>query len=539
MGSSYIRNFINSSDISSDVIDEYGYDEKVYKNDVIKVLNDLENGDGLKHYLRLNVSDSTSGNRGGIKVDWKRRFCTSNYTSMLLKEYQTYFKGLEIDGGYSLLNSKGKDVVDYFLEKNNISKLIKKIAKQRKKCGDVYVYYFIKDENDSSASNVEVGLTGDEDVVYDAESNKYKTINFRVLESEKVEIIPDLDGEPLAYIYTDKKKSRQRNQVPVAEGGRINLFDEVNIETKIIFMRGAIYVYKNNELQQQQDLKEFGFSNKFPLIHMQFEKEDGKVYSKNPCEDIVDYHLELDRIESSVKYINNLSGHTQMVIVDGAVDEEASDFGANSIVYVDSLESEDALGEIKHQAKVDQLEIKNELQTLKDEKEDKEEKIYKTMNLPSIKTYRELLKTENSKVWENVRKSLESEIRDFYEDFIFKFKDVFEVLLRVNEIKLPKKPVKFKMPEFIIEPSIFDVYLLKAQKMNMKELSVQKNLKELGLTEEEIKKELDNWRMLEILTTVAKESTSTTSSSSNSSVLPAVQKQSDTKQLDNKAKPSV
>jgi hypothetical protein len=108
--------------------------------------------------------------------------------------------------------------------------------------------------------------------------------------------------------------------------------------------------------------------------------------------------------------------------------------------------------------------------------------------MPSPRTYRELLKTENSKVWENVRKSLESEIRDFYVDFIFKTRGIFEILLKINKQKVPKKPVEFKMPEFIIEPSVFDVYLLKAQKLNMKELSIQKNLKEIGLTDEEIKK---------------------------------------------------
>ena len=67
MGSSYIRNFINN--FKDD-------DENQYKNDVIKVLTDLEEGSGLQHYLRQNVSDEKIKNvRGGYKIDWKRRYC--------------------------------------------------------------------------------------------------------------------------------------------------------------------------------------------------------------------------------------------------------------------------------------------------------------------------------------------------------------------------------------------------------------------------------------------------------------------------------
>lgn len=497
MGSSYIRNFINN--FKDD-------DENQYKNDVIKVLTDLEEGNGLQHYLRQNVSDEKIKNvRGGYKIDWKRRYCTSNYVSILLKEYQSYFKKLDIDGSYPTLPQKSKDIIDYFMQKVDMNKLIKKIAKQRKRCGDVYVYYYVVDGNGSDSTQLANSkvFTGEEQFAFDTEDIKYPILNFRILESDKVQILPDLDGEPVAYIYTDKKYKYERNDIDKKDGGMINLFDKVEVETKIVFMRGAIYVYQNGEIIDSKELGE-EFKGKFPLIHMQFDKDDGKTYSNNPFEDVIDFHIEMDRIESSIKHINMIAGHSQLVVTDGAVDEEHSDFGANSIVYVDTLEEESGLElDKKFQAKVQQLEIKNDLQTLKDEKEDKEEKIYKAANMPSPRTYRELLKTENSKVWENVRKSLESEIRDFYVDFIFKTRDIFEILLKINKQKVPKKPVEFKMPEFIIEPSVFDIYLLKAQKLNMKELSIQKNLKEIGLTDEEIKTELDNWKAYETMNALA------------------------------------
>ena len=537
MGSSYVKNFINR-DSKGNV--------KKYKDDVIRVIDDLESGEALKHYINYNVSES-SGNkstetgRGGIPVDWKLRFTTSNYISLVLDEYSRYFKALEIDGGYSTLKPKSKDIIDTFLQKINLRKFIKKVARMRKKCGDVYVYFYeVSNDDDSNLSKslerIKNKKSGTIEIESDLEEQKYSTLGFKLFGGNEIEIIEDLDGNPIAYVWEDIITHKVKREIDPAVARIAGRYEEKQTDIQIYFERGAVYLYVDGVLDQQQKLGQ-AFKGIFPIMHFQFEKEEDSPYSINPSEDLIDMSMEIDRIESSIKHINNISSHPQLGIIDGIVDEEASEFGANSIFYVDSIRDTDKFNDIPNQAKVMQLEIKNDLKTLQDELKQKEELLYHKANLPSQSTYKELLKTENSKVWENVRKSLEEEISEFYDEFIFNTKPLFEILLKINNAPVPKVAVSFKKPEFIIEPSIFDVYLLIAQKMNNGELSPQQHMRNSGLTEQEITKIMKEIAEYKVVTNpVEAVDTGTSITTGDVKIDSEISENSNAKQLDNRMK---
>ena len=432
---------------------------------VLKVIDDMVSGNSLKHFKSRWIENIAATE----KIDWRKRYDSSNYMNTVLSEYIDYVQELKKttdNNNIDTFDQKKKDVLNVFFDKNSWDSFVKNCCYYRKKCGDVYVYWFIDKDLET---NIE-----------------YPKLIF--LDSKDMEIKINENEEITHYVY----EKVVRYDEPMENGE----FTSKTKNVKWVLYKGGVSIYENGILKEnipnRKEFKDF-----IPVIHLQFLVDVDSKYSIIPAEDLIDSALTLDKLETDISLINHLMGYPQLTIIDGVLDKSSSGFGPNGIIYIDSVvdnKIQDEQYKRRFQAKVQQLEINNELKSMYLQLDNKIETIYSKANLISPKTYLALAKSNSSKVLEAARKDLEQELKNFYIEFADKFKKIFKVLYTLNNIKVDGE-ITVRIPEHIIDPTIYDKYMLKAQKLNIGEMTLTENLKDIGFTEEEIQKhkeELNN-----------------------------------------------
>lgn len=440
MSSVYINEFYNKND----------------RKCILQVIDDLVSGNSLKHFKKKFISDSVQDKL----TDWRKRYVTSNYINTVLSEYMDYIQPIRITSDQKnteTFDEKKKKILDVFFDNNDWDSLEKNLAYARKKYGDVYLYWFI-----------------DKDEISGIEYPK-----FILLDSKQVEIKLDDNRNIFAYTYEDTI-SYQKESVN-------GTFMDESKTVKWVFKKGSVDKYENGALIETiKNRKEL--ADHIPIIHLQFLVDISTKYSIIPVEPLIDLALELDFIETNISYINKMAGFPQLVVIDGVIDQNSSGFGANAVVYVDTVVDEGAMDENyrrRFQAKVSQVEIKNNLQSQYLAKDDKVELLYSKANLISPRGYLALAKSDSSKVLEASRKDLEQELKGFYMELSNKFEVIFKILYTLNNIET-SDPIKLVVPEYVIDQTAYDKNILKAQRMNMGELTIKENMRDEGFTEEEI-----------------------------------------------------
>ena len=432
---------------------------------VLKVIDDMVSGNSLKHFKSRWIENIAATE----KIDWRKRYDSSNYMNTVLSEYIDYVQELRKttdNNNIDTFDQKKKDILNVFFDKNSWDSFVKNCCYYRKKCGDVYVYWFIDKDLET---NIE-----------------YPKLIF--LDSKDMEIKINENEEITHYVY----EKVVRYDEPMENGE----FTSKTKNVKWVLYKGGVSIYENGILKEnipnRKEFKDF-----IPVIHLQFLVDVDSKYSIIPAEDLIDSALTLDKLETDISLINHLMGYPQLTIIDGVLDKSSSGFGPNGIIYIDSVvdnKIQDEQYKRRFQAKVQQLEINNELKSMYLQLDNKIETIYSKANLISPKTYLALAKSNSSKVLEAARKDLEQELKNFYIEFADKFKKIFKVLYTLNNIKVDGE-ITVRIPEHIIDPTIYDKYMLKAQKLNIGEMTLTENLKDIGFTEEEIQKhkeELNN-----------------------------------------------
>ncbi len=432
---------------------------------VLKVIDDMVSGNSLKHFKSRWIENIAATE----KIDWRKRYDSSNYMNTVLSEYIDYVQELRKttdNNNIDTFDQKKKDILNVFFDKNSWDSFVKNCCYYRKKCGDVYVYWFIDKDLET---NIE-----------------YPKLIF--LDSKDMEIKINENEEITHYVY----EKVVRYDEPMENGE----FTSKTKNVKWVLYKGGVSIYENGILKEnipnRKEFKDF-----IPVIHLQFLVDVDSKYSIIPAEDLIDSALTLDKLETDISLINHLMGYPQLTIIDGVLDKSSSGFGPNGIIYIDSVvdnKIQDEQYKRRFQAKVQQLEINNELKSMYLQLDNKIETIYSKANLISPKTYLALAKSNSSKVLEAARKDLEQELKNFYIEFADKFKKIFKVLYTLNNIKVDGE-ITVRIPEHIIDPTIYDKYMLKAQKLNIGEMTLGENLKDIGFTEEEIQKhkeELNN-----------------------------------------------
>lgn len=432
------------------------------RKQVLKVIDDLETGKSLTHFKNKWIEDYPTNE----KIDWKKRYVSSNYINSVLSEYMDYVQPIEKTSDNSLskpFDPDKKKVQSVFFRQNNWNSLIKNIAYNRKKNGDVYLYWFIDEWKDEETGK---------NILYP---------KFILLESSKMEIKLDKNRNIFAYVYQDTINFEKE----MGNGE----FTSETVNVKWVLQKGKVDIYENG-VKTKTISNRIELKDHIPVLHFQFLVDVKTKYSIIPIEPLIDITLNLDRVETQISYINQLQSAPQIYVIDGVVDPVHTRFGANGIMYVDTSVDENAYDDDnrkKFQAKVGQVEIKNQLRSLTDERDSYIENLYSKANLISPKMYLNLAKSNSSKVLSASRKDLEQELRNLYEELSDKFIPIFKILYELNELEYNEE-VTLVIPEYIIDETVYDKYTLKAQKINLGELTIHENLRELGMNEDEIKR---------------------------------------------------
>lgn len=452
MSSIYINEFFDRND----------------RKKVLTVIDDLAKGDSLKHFKNKFIDNDYSSygdeetntkKSFHFNVNWKKRYESSNYMNTILSEYIDYVQPLRKttdNNDMEEFDSNKKKILNVFFKNNDWDSFVKNCCYSRKKNGDVYIYWFITKDS-------ETGI-------------EYPKL--MILDSKDVQIKLDSDLNITNYVY--------EKTIVYDEDLGNGQFTKKSKNISWVLSKGKVDIYEDNQLVDTiQNRNEF--IKYIPIIHLQFLVDVNSKYSIIPAEDLIDTILRLDAIETDISSINHLMGYPQLIVIDGVIDSNSSGFGANSIVYVDTVIDKSASDDDrkKFQAKVMQMEIQNDLKSLYTEKDNKIEILYSKANLISPKTYLALAKSNSSEVINASRKDLEQELKSFYIEFADKFKNIFKILYKLNGIE-EDDDITIQLPEYIVDPTIYNKYMLKAQKMGIGEMTITENLRSLGLTEKEI-----------------------------------------------------
>jgi len=418
----------------------------------IKIIKELYRGEGLEHYKKRYIDDKVL-----VKnyVDYKKRYETSNYMNLMVDEFLEFIPLMsELEGISSVNDSvvdKKNTLFKKWLKKINWKNLSKSIGKYRKLGGDVYIHWWIEEDK-----------TG------------FRYPQLKLLDAEFMEIKNDVNEEIEAYIWTKSIDWQER-----LTGDSANYLNKSKT-VKFEFLRGSTNVYEDSIYQKTID-SDIEYIDEFQLIHLQYMKEEDSNYSIIPCESLVDGCIRLDKIETTISTTNLQSGSPQLVVQDGTL-RANSGFGANGILYVDSLNERDA--------KWGQLEITNGLQSMMLEWENVLNTQYKRANLVQPKLLETLSTTDSSKVISSIRINTENEIEDLFLEIQDKTQLLIYILFKENRMYTKKDDLRFKIPDVLINLSAFDEYLLRTQQMAIGVKTVQDNLKDYGYTKPQADKRI-------------------------------------------------
>ena len=247
-------------------------------------------------------------------------------------------------------------------------------------------------------------------------------------------------------------------------------------EIKFCFTKGRILTYHNSVLVENEtiDYINTGLQSIVPIIHLQFEKEEDSNYSIIPSLDIIDDLIRLDRIETNIAETNHTSGSPTTYCIDGIFDEK-SKFGAKAIAYVDTSPSAMRLGK---QAKIEQLEITNGLNSLNTEKKQTTDSVYGKSNLISDTISETLAKSNSGKVVRFYDQDLMNEIKKGHEEISSKTTFIWEILFPNRK----GEDIRLKVPNDIHGSTLYD----KAAYINANIMTLREFKRDEGASEEEI-----------------------------------------------------
>jgi hypothetical protein len=346
-----------------------------------------------------------------------------------------------------------------FFVVNRWEDFFKKVARYRKYYGDVYIYWYLDDKD---------------------------MIRLKILDPKDVRIMVDENEEPYAYTY-DKTITYQVRRGTTSE------FDTETVQTQWVFTAGRVEIYENLLLKKVIANK-LEYKDIIPIIHISHCMQDDTPYSHIPAEDLIDSVLLLEKLDTEITHTNTMAGQPQIISIDCDFDVDNSIVGPNGIMYFDTKSTDNPLETIQ-QGKVQKHEIGNGLESFYRQKVEALDLLYSKAKLIPPTLAEKVVASDSSKVAQMFKQDMEFEIYDFYVEFATKTSPLLNLLLTGAY----EGNITFIVPEVSITQTETEKYILKGYKMQTAELTMRENLRQQGLTEDEIDSRLEEWRDEEIM----------------------------------------
>lgn len=327
----------------------------------------------------------------------------------------------------------------------------------------------------------------------EGDDNKVNGIpNLVVLDSENMEDI-ELDPytkQPIKYIYKDWVEEKVIDE----KTGTVSYIN--GRDRTIIFAKGYIRINDTFKFEKGYEIfyNKNEYSDMIRLIHIPSFKKKNEIFSEIPAQQYIDPCLLLDKIDTNRHTINDHLGFPFPFIVGGYVNADKSFLvpGGQAVV-----EPEDWLKNASTPIKPDivKMEINNDLKSIVDEKLDAVSDLYKKACLIREALEEKLSSSDSSRNISQMRLGIEQKNKKYYTNIAESqgMRDYIKVVLMENGVwnKTDEDNITFEVPTILINNSVFDELLMKAQLRALGESTLEDELIAKGKNESEIKAHKD------------------------------------------------
>ena len=429
----------------------------------MKIIQDLVNGNGFTHYKKRFIKTTVNTKSD---EDLMRIYHSRNELETNVNKFVSYCPDLDVFVPNEPLDKRKKSVKE--AQKKVVDKFLKDI-KWKSKCSSIY-----KD----------LELKGDVFYYMYFPNKEAKTPKFKYLEPKNmVDIILDSDGKPMAYKYIENYVETDISQT----GDFITKYIG---EVIYVFTRGKTEVYKQSfdldpktgtyiESRDKNGKKIYNkqtypnrasYIDEIPIVRIPSLLKDGEKFSTIPASKYIEHALTLDDLNSNIKFINMMLGFPVMFIINGRMVK--GEWMPGGVIYIDDIKSNDIDGSYtasQHEAKLVDVQIKNDLETLFRYYEDEEDALKESIGLISKSLQMKLGSSDSSRVIQQLIAPMGNKIELYVDNIIEAMEMPIKVVLKENNLYDEDRDSGSSLhkPPFMVNVSPFDQQIWEQNEVNM------------------------------------------------------------------------
>jgi len=446
------------------------------RKQIIKIIKDFMKNDTFDYYYkRWFCSDKSSF----TETEIEKLHNPYGWMSKVIRELCLLAPIIGKDG-FTTTNKKKKDVLYKSLDQAKFVALNEEIDETCEMAGDFFAYWYYEQSETFHEGWIEIvtseGITWENPIP-----------RIKVLESDNMKYITyDSNYNITGYVYEETRVKQDINE----STGQVMLN---TYDVQYIFKEG--YIRVNDPYTYGKDGYKIFINKPFEtdiirMIHVPSYKKQRDMFSRIPAVDYLDPIVLLDDKTTNLAMINKYHGFPVTWTTDLDIDWDNSSVMPGGVVrtYTQYSKLNENITELKHKGEVKNLEITNKLETLIYEINEAKKSLYKVAGLIREEMEEQLSKSDSSRIITQLRIQLENKFEKRSLKKAEAFKNYFKSVLintgNYNETdKKNNLEITFKMPDVFLNTSVFDELVLKKSKML------------LGLTS--IDEEMDNERMTE------------------------------------------
>jgi hypothetical protein len=427
---------------------KFGIGNETNRQMIINIIDDFIQGNDFEHhYFRWYCEENSLLKKEALK----KIYNPLGYMKKISNEMILLSPKLV---EFNTIKYKKLKVLKKVLSENKWNSLNQEIYKTQENKGDFFAYWYYPE-----------GTT---------------IPKIKVLESERIQdIILDREGNPTKYVYKEVVVDEDIDET------NANVISRDSYEITMVFAKGYIRV---NDPKKYKDTGFRIFPNKkweediIRLIHVPTFKNQKDKFSSIPAVDYIDNILLLNAITTDIRYINRLAGFPIAWLKDAEIDDEISAMMPGGKVHYNSISD----GLEKRDARVDFQEIRNDLATLRQERELTESSLYKLSGLIREKLEEILSRSDSSRVIAQLRLTLEAKFEKYCSNIAEAFKPIFKSVLIANNLySVTEEDITFKMPDQFINTSILERLEILNTKIALGGTTMQEEWDKEGLSKQE------------------------------------------------------
>ena len=439
----------------------------------MQIIQDLVSGNGFPHYKRRFIKTKTLTKSD---EDLQRIYHSRSELDMVVKKLVSYCPTISTFVPREPLDKRKKSVkiaqkkaIDKFLKKIQWTSKLNNIYSDLELKGDVFYYMYFPNKDS-------------------------KEPMFKYLEPKSmVDIILDSDGKPSAYKYVETYV-----ETDISEQG--DFITKYIGEVIYIFTKGKTEVYKqtfdlNDKTGKYEPSKDKynkqiyskkvypnrpSYIDDIPIVRIPSYLKDGEKFSNIPASKYIEHALTLDDLNSNIKFINMMLGYPVVFIVNGRMVN--GEWMPGGVIYVDNKQPNDQDGGydgLKSEAKVQDLQISNDLASLFKYYSDEDDALRESAGLISKTLQLKLGSSDSSRVIQQLIAPMNNKIELYVDNILEAMEMPIRVVLKENGLWEEERDngITLYKPPFIVKVSPFDEQIFDQNEIN----SGAKTKTEIGL----------------------------------------------------------